>query len=304
MGIHSGRDLTMQRLILIVFCLILLAGCSSQPPTPEGNDPGEEEGSAQPYFGLVPSGVVTRFAPLIFRDELHSAPIFTPDGREVYFSLMEEPGGVRYMKIVDGEWTAPAPAPFDRRGQGDSPFITSDGNQLLFLSWSRSGEETIRQVERIDGVWGNPQELPDEVNRNGAHWQASMSDNQNLYFGSGGQIYFSRFENGEYLPAEVLVLSQGGGYVGSPFIAPDESYLIYDDAGNTYADLYIMFRNAEGGWDEPIPMDALNSSAHDLYANVSPDGRFLIFLSGRSGILLPYWVEAGIIDELRLSGEQ
>jgi hypothetical protein len=48
-------------------------------------------------------------------------------------------------------------------------------------------------------------------------------------------------------------------------------------------------------------MEILNSPAHDLYANVSPDGRFLMFLSGRSGILLPYWVDAGIIEEIRNS---
>jgi len=36
-----------------------------------------------------------------------------------------------------------------------------------------------------------------------------------------------------------------------------------------------------------------------MYANVSPDGRFIMFLSGRTGILLPYWVDASIIDNYR-----
>ena len=47
---------------------------------------------------------------------------------------MDEPLGVRFMKIDNGAWTEPDKAPFDRGGQGDSPFISSDGNHLLFLS--------------------------------------------------------------------------------------------------------------------------------------------------------------------------
>lgn len=304
MNICSGRTQIIQWGIYILICLFLVAGCVENGTTVEETSQPEVEENAQPYFGLeFPGNTVTRFAPLIFRQEMHAPPIFTPDGKEVYWSLMGDPGGVRYMEIENGAWTDPAPAPFDRRKGGDSPFITSDGNHLLFLSWSMSGEETIHQVDRVDGEWGSPQQLPDEINQNGAHWQASMADNGDLYFGSGGQIYFARFLDGAYLEAEVMDLASdlGGGYAGSPFIAPDGSYLIFDVAGGTDADLYITFNNEEGEWDDPVLMEALNSSAHDLYANVSPDGRFLMFLSGRSGILLPYWVDGIIIEEIRLS---
>jgi hypothetical protein len=40
----------------------------------------------------------------------------------------------------------------------------------------------------------------------------------------------------------------------------------------------------------------LNTGGHELYANVSPDERFIMFLSSRSGILLPYWVDAQVIN--------
>lgn len=307
MRICSSRSRIVQRGICLLFCLILVAGCAESSTTPEEISPPEAEEIARPYFGLdFPSSSVTRFAPAIFREELHAPPIFSPDGREVYWSLMEEPRGVRFMKIVEGAWTDPAPAPFDRRGMGDSPFITSDGNHLLFLS-SSGDLETIHQVDRVDGEWGSPQKLPDEVNANGAHWQASMADNGNLYFSHARKIYFSELNNGIYAAAVVLDLFAGpeDSYEGSPFIAPDESYLIFDytESRTSYADLFITFRNETGGWDEPVAMEALNSDLHELYANVSPDGRFLMFLSNRSqGILLPYWVDGGIIDEIRLAG--
>ena len=301
MGLYSGCDQIVQRVFLILFCLILLVGCAEQSAIPEEPGSSASQDEAQPYFGLtLPSSTVTRFAPQIFREEMHSAPIFTPDGREVYFSLMDQPGGVRYMKIEKGAWTDPAPAPFDRLKLGDSPFISSNGNHLLFLSWSLAGKETIHQVDRENGDWGSRTQLPDEVNQNGAHWQASMADNGNLYFGSEGLIYFAKYVDGGYLDAKVFNLAGNlaGGYAGSPFIAPDESYLIFDIAGNRYADLYITFKDDEGEWKEPVAMEGLNSPAHDLYANVSPDGRFIMFLSSRSGILLPYWVDGEIIAEI------
>lgn len=308
MGIRLRRTLTIQPVILALFCLALGAGCSPQSASPEEPVGEQVEEGAQPYFGLeFPTSTVTRFAPSIFREELHSAPIFTPDGREVYFSLMNDPGGVRYMKIENGAWTDPAPAPFDRLKQGDSPFISPDGGKLLFLAFNISGKETIRQVERKGEGWSSPRQLPDEVNQHGAHWQASLADNGNLYFSNDGTIYFSAFENGTYQPARRVTFPGNSSNFrdGTPFIAPDESYLIFNRSEvNSYADLFITFREAAGDWGTPIFLHDLNTAAaHELYANVSPDGRFLIFLSNRAqGILLPYWVDAGIIEELRESG--
>ena len=130
-----------------------------------------------------------------------------------------------------------------------------------------------------------------------------MADNGNLYFGSKGEIFFAEFVNGSYSQALELnsSINTPDAHEGSPFVAPDESYLIFDRAPNSsYADLYITFRNEADGWDEPVAMEALNSGLHELYANVSPDGRFMMFLSNRTGgILLPYWVDAKMIEEYR-----
>jgi len=310
MSNYLDRKITRGVWFLLILGMIVCTGCALPSSSPVGTSPtqAQDQEAALPYFGLdFPTDQVQRFAPAIFKEEMHAPPIFTPDGREVYWSLMDKPGGVRFMKIENGAWTEPAPAPFDRIKLGDSPFISSDGTHLLFLSWS-GGTETIRQVDRADGKWGSPQKLPDEVNGNGAHWQASMADNGNLYFGSAGKVYFSALENDTYTVAEVMKLfdNTDNSYTGSPFIAPDESYLIFDyaEGGTAYTDLFITFRNEAGGWDKPVALDVLNSGLHELYANVSPNGRFLIFLSNRTGgILLPYWVDAGIIEDYRSQSE-
>ena len=257
------------------------------------------------YFNLpFPSTTVTRFARNIFTEEFHAPPIFSPDGREVYWSLMSTvQRNILYMKLVDGIWTQPASVPFGFTEGSDSPFITSDGTKLVFL-WGHfsgaAGPGKVCIVEKSNGEWMSPKILGNEVNQNGAHWQASIADNQNLYFATKKDIYFSEYVNGDYTAAEKLgtMINTEDAFESSPFIAPDESYLIFDRA-NLYGELFISFKQSDGSWGEAINMAALNTAAHELYANVSPDGRFIMFLSGRSGILLPYWVDASIIENYR-----
>lgn len=293
----------------LLLLLLLTTGCGLAPAEPAqpitATEPSESmpAGSAEPYFGEpMPGASPVRFAIHIFTHEFHSPPIFSPDGREVFWSEMEQSNGLLHMRIENGEWTEPARAPFDQRGAGDSAFISADGNTLLFIDG-----DTIYQVERSQGEWGSPQALPAAINSHGAHWQSSMADNGNLYFGSEGDIYVAEYVDGRYLAARNLgaPVNTAGDREGSPFIARDESYILFDRSVNQdYADLYIAFRNVDGSWGEPVAMNALNSSAHDLYASVSPDGRYIMFLSGRYGRgLEAFWVDAGIIEELRSAQE-
>ena len=90
------------------------------------------------------------------------------------------------------------------------------------------------------------------------------------------------------------------------------------------ADYYISFRKDDGGWTEPKNLGApVNSEDGQEYsASLSPDGRFLFFMSGRlaegvkpktldfnslqalrvqpgNGNPAIWWVDAGFIEGLR-----
>ncbi|MFC2103117.1 T9SS type A sorting domain-containing protein [Bacteroidota bacterium] len=255
-----------------------------------------------PYLGQdMPGMQPVRFAPAIFTEELHAPPIFSPDGQEVYWSLMDlNPGDILFMKLVNGIWTDPAIAPFSSNEGSDSPFISSDGTKLVFLSRQNAAQgENIWVVEKNNGEWGTPSMLGNEVNQFEPHWQASIADNHNLYFGGGADIYFSEFVNGNYTTAQRLdsAINTDDGLETTPFIASDESYLIFArvHGSSLYSNLFISSKNNDGSWSEAVKMFGLSSIYHELYPNISPDGRFMMFLSLRSGLLLPYWVDAQVI---------
>jgi hypothetical protein len=253
----------------------------------------------------MPGMQPVRFAPGIFIEELHAPPIFSPGGDEVYWSLMDlQPGDILFMKLVDGIWTDPAVAPFSSSEGSDSPFISSDGNKLVFLSRQNAAHgENIWVVEKNNGEWGTPSMLGNEVNQFNPHWQASIADNQNLYFGGesggAGDIFFSEYVNGSYTTAQNLgsAINTDDGLETTPFIASDESYLIFArvHGSSPYSNLFISSKNNDGSWSEAVKMTGLSSIYHELYPNISPDGRFMMFLSFRSGLLLPYWVDAQVI---------
>jgi hypothetical protein len=279
---------SIQTLIIVMIISIMLNSYSSA--------------QGLPFFGQdMPGMQPVRFAPNIFTQELHAPPIFSPDGTEVYWNIMEpDYPHILYMKLENGIWSDPGVAPFCIGDFTDSPFISSDGTKLLFLTMNQPEyEENICLVERQNGEWGTPVILGDEVNQFVPHWQASIANNQNLYFGAQDDIYFSEYVDGSYTTAQNLgpAINTEDGHETTPFIAPDESYLIFGrvQGSSPYSNLFISSKNVYGSWSEAVNLSELNSIYHELYPNVSPDGRFMMFLSVRSGLSLPYWVDAQII---------
>ncbi len=134
-----------------------------------------------PYLGqTLPGMQPVRFAPSIFTEEFHAPPIFSPDGTEVFWSLMDaQYPHILHMKLENGEWSNPAVASFCIGDYSDSPFITSDGTKLFFLSMSQPAyDEGIYMVEKQNGQWTTPQILGNEVNQFNPHWQTSVADNR------------------------------------------------------------------------------------------------------------------------------
>ena len=274
------------------------------------------------YFGQDPPGLDPLvFAKGIIDYDIHGCPVFTPDGKEAYWTVMKT-FKMLYSREVDGVWTLPDTFQFSMDFESsDAPCLSLDGNRLFFLSFEEKATatgsehiENIRYMDRVDGGWSEPQLVGSGVNDFKTHWQFSIASNGNMYFGANetgnGDIYISRFENGVYQPAEVLDSNINSEYYDfSPFIAPDESYMIFSrtvgDAHKNYADLYISFNDSNGNWSKAVPMEALNTNVHDMNPNVTRDGKYLFFLRNTWGDnwdgLSTHWVSAKIIDKYKPS---
>lgn len=245
---------------------------------------------------------------------LHSAPAFSPDGREAYWNLMVIPRGSGYSngrllvsRLRDGRWTYPEIAPFTGEGRdADVPCFTPDNKRLYFMSRrllpgeTRPTGEHIWFMERERDGWSEPRPVDETVNRFPLHWQFAVDKDYNLYIHanvSGGlgdsDLYFAKYAGGRYLePVNLGAPLNSPGREETPGIAPDGNYLLFERDD----DLHVSFRNRDGSWGEPVNLGpGVNSPATDLCPQVTADGKHLFFLSQWGA----YWVSTGVIERLR-----
>jgi hypothetical protein len=128
---------------------------------------------------------------------------------------------------------------------------------------------------------------------------------------SGDVIRISMLKDGKRQePKKMGSVVNTGKWTAHPFIAPDESYLIWDserEGGYGDSDLYISFSQKDGTWGPAINMgDSVNSDTWEAYASVTSDGKYILFNrhidDGSDNDTMNvdiYWVDAKIIEDLR-----
>ena len=203
-----------------------------------------------------------------------------------------------------------------------NPLSSPDGNSFFFKSRRPVPEinyptETIWVIRKTEDGWTEPEPFgypfhPPYPFPGHLSWQHSITQDGTIYFGmedSRGyhDVWYTRHENGGYQYPEPCGDSINTEHHDwEPFIASDESYLIFASRGrpDSYgsADLYISFRKADGTWTQSKNMGSLiNTSGDELWSCVSPDEKYFFFTSGdnvtwNSDV---YWVDAEIIENLK-----
>lgn len=209
----------------------------------------------------------------------------------------------------------------------NSPFVGTGKPQDDYYSWI---------VERTESGWGKPKPFGPLINSSESFAGCpTVTDNGNLYFYSarpGGKgnddIWMSRYVDDNYDEPENLGESINTDDLDlDPFIAPDESYIIFtrlDKERKGNADLYISFRKDDGSWTKARNMgEKINSRGWEFCPTVSPDKKYFFFTSDRrlykpysetplsykrkleildspgNGSDDIYWVSAKIIEELK-----
>lgn len=256
---------------------------------------------------------------------LQSAPSFAPDGKEVYWSIFFGPPFrllIMVMENKNGKWTTPQIAPFSEEHFAFNPVFSPDGGRLYFISNRPLGKNGKPQgfnnwyVEKQDAGWSEPKHHGPMVNSND-DWGASITREGTLYFASGREgnmgatdIFRSRLVNGQYTEPENLGINVNTkAREIYPFVAPDESYLLFisnRSAGeyggmDQYFDIYVSFCAQDGSWTLARKMgEVVNSNVLETTPVVSPDGKYLFFISQKDrDVGNVYWVDARIIEELK-----
>ena len=280
------------------------------------------------YLGQkAPGMVATLFAPgLISTANFeHSSPAFSPDGRLVLWTVVDQAyrASLYQMSYEQGKWSAPyRPSFADTTSDDYYPSFSIDGKRLFFSSrrkaprgYPATKDMRIWQVERNQDGWG--QALPvDTTISKGEEYAQSVTQNGTLYFSSprkgstSWNLWKAEKTNRGFIQPVLLPYNINSvDYEEGPYIAPDESFLIFEsqrpEGIAESLDLYICFRTKEGQWGMPQNMGPkINSASAERFARVSPDGKYFFFGSNRNmsatnvGFDI-YWIDAKVIDELR-----
>lgn len=275
-------------------------------------EPGTEKSGFSeltgPFLGQpLPDSVPELFAPGVVSTGMFTRDVaIGPDGKEIYFCVAignYTYSTILYTREVDGQWLPPEIVPFSG-GPGIldfEPALSADGKRLFFLSTrpdgnEEPGDQDIWMVERNEqGEWGLPRNLGEPVNTDGGEFFPSLTNDGTLYFtrnekGSAlNQIFRARWVNGKFQEPELLPAQVNCGTNRfNAFVAPDESYMIVPAVGmpDAYdgADYYIVFRNENDEWSEPVNMGKhINlDNARGWSPYVSPGGEAFFFMATRT----------------------
>jgi hypothetical protein len=275
----------------------LIANAKAQAEREEQLVPGGQTGLKGPYLGQTPPGRTPEvFAPGILSTTAHEYHIsFSPDGREIYFSRSRV--GTLVARWEDHGWTAPEEVHFiDKDHLTEEANLTPDGRAIVFCGRrDLRNERVLYRAERTPEGWSIPTRLFPGM-------YATSTLEGTLYYTAHGEgrdigVIVKRHWIGDGYGEPVVVPGEGINTEfpdAHPWIAPDESLLLFDSYRDPGAGIYASFRQPDGTWSSATPLhDRLGIPPVGQCA-LSHDGKYLFFcLAGDM-----YWVDAGFLDEL------
>ncbi|OFY67523.1 MAG: hypothetical protein A2V64_00390 [Bacteroidetes bacterium RBG_13_43_22] len=291
----------MKKNLIFVSLLLLIAECTNSPQVGFLVSTGT-------YLGQkTPGDVPEVFAPGIVSTGMSTRDIaITPDGKEIYFCISLANytfATILVTKEIDGTWTQPEVMEHMKNPlyMNLEPCISPDGKKFFFLSnrpdLSRNEtavDEDIWVMDRIGNEWSEPYNLGEPVNSESSEFFPSVTKEGTLYFTRSEKesrisyIFRSEMIDGKYQEPEKLPPQVNSGLTQyNAFVDPDEKYLIVpvngrkDTFGGT--DYYLVYRNPDDTWTEPINMGNKINTASGLEFSpyVSPDGKYFFFMSSR-----------------------
>lgn len=293
----------MKRILTLISSLVLTLSLAAS-----GSEQDKSYLECNRYFGEKPPGLIPKlFDPKIVSPEgSFEGGAFTPDMKEFYFTRKNGKYKKRTFFVLRKDKNQWGPeSETDIRW----PEFSADGKVMYVGKNYR---------ERTASGWSDAKS-PGEFIEKMAHGR-SVSASGTYYYTvyedadpDIGAIYFSHLIDGKY--EEPIKMNDGinnGKFIAHPYIAPDESYLIWDMRradGYGQADMYISFKQEDGGWSPAVNMGpSINTKMQESSPRVTHDGKYLFFTRGewklkpdgtRNYVGKRYWVDAKVIKKLK-----
>lgn len=210
--------------------------------------------SDPPYASKQPMPEPTIFGNgVISTGDFDSHPAFTPDGKTLYF-LRSSPTFNFWTIVVshfeNNRWSAPEVLPVSGQYRDADPFITRDGKRFYFISDRPKDAADASATGRGLDIWF--------MEKSGTGWGPP----QNL----GAPV---NSPGNEWYPT---IADDGTIYFGSD-----------RNGGNGGTDIYRS-RLVNGKYSEPENLgDAINTQFEEFEPYISPDQKYLIFMTQRPG---------------------
>ena len=291
---------SISRSMLLLLSVLMMSSTSHGEdvlPIPDG-----------PYFGQKSPGSTPKvFAPgIVATKGWEYGVTFTSDMKEMFY-LREIAGTNEHEFVVfknkNNRWYETVIS--KRVGQ---PFVAPDGKTIhlgkRYMERTNSG---LSEVKILDGPFKDMLIMRLTASAKGTYVMDKLIKNENGEY-EDAPIHLSRLIDGKREEPQPLGKEINAGKWNShPFIAPDESYIIWDsdrNEGYGKADIYISYRQQDGSWGSAINMgDTINTGGWDAAASVTPDGKYILFhrdvdADGDENATI-YWVDAQIIEDLR-----
>lgn len=268
---------------------LLMSSCSTENQEANDKDSRSEDGL---YFGQKPPGLNSEPLErgLLTTEGWELGGVFTPETKEFYFT------------------TAAADAPLD-------PSVTvfrQENRVWKKYDFYSTGDDIMyskdKYIERTDSGWSAIKSL-------GAPFDTipimrlTASSKGTLVFDEftrdgNGVLRYSRLINGKReAPKPLSKEINTGKWTAHPFIALDESYIIWDserEGGYGDSDMYISFRQKDGSWGAAINFgDKINTDGEDGGGYVTPDGKYLSYCPRCKPPYDRMWMDSQVIEDLR-----
>ena len=169
-----------------------------------------------------------------------------------------------------------------------NPVVSPDEEVMIYMT-SLKFYNAINMATKADGEWSAPVNITPQIQSDGdQHVNCLSLDGKEMYLNKednfNSDIYYSKFEDNQWIPSEPLGKRINTKYWEShACISPDgKELLLTSNRKDSYGgmDIYISTLDEDGEWSEPVNLgDTINTRLNEDNPFFSSDGKRLYFSS-------------------------